>query len=206
MKLSFNTAFLLFGILSLGIMQSCSDDNEDPNPSPSAPSTLTFSRVDNEEFRIWTDGAEVNTDNLSIEDYLKQSYYENLTAEYYQSQPGLTFKGDSLFSESDGMIVGFPYHISNDSIILTRTYIIEGQSPIVINQLFAMGNQTELYIPRMYYRAAQHTDSSNMYIGSFDIGHYTLDAVLEQNGIFDSIDNLQENDSIIIYNQRAYYN
>lgn len=206
MKLSTNTVFLFFGIIGLGIMQSCSDDNEDPNPSTTAPTTLTYSHIDNMSFKIWNDGAEVNTDGLSIEDYIDPDYYDELTEEYYQSQPGLTFKGDSLFSESDGMIVGLPYHISNDSIILTVTYIIEGQAPIVADQLFAMGNQTELYIPRMYYRAAQHTDSSNMYIGSFDIGHYTLDAVLEQNGIFDSIDNLQENDSIIIYNQRAYYN
>ena len=207
MKLSFNTLFLFFGIISLGILQSCSDDNDDPNPTPTAPNTLTFSHIDNVEFKMWTDGAEVNTEGLSIEDYMKPDYYSAVSEENYQLRPGITFKGDSIFSEEDGVIMGFPYHISNDSIYWTLTFDIDGmEQPITFDQFIGIGNANALYLPQSYYRVAEHTGTSNTRYAILDYGYYSFDYVMEENGIFESLNDIQENDTIIIYNQRAHYN
>lgn len=206
MKLSLNTVFLFFGILSVSVLQSCSDDNEDPNPNPTAPNTLTYSHIDNVEFRMWNNGAEVNTDGLSIADYMKPEYYNSVSEEMFQARPGITFKGDSLFSVEDGELSGFPYYISNDSIYWSLSFDIEGMDePITFDQFIGIGNTTKLYLPQRYYRVAQHTGSSNTSYAILDYGHYSLDYVMAENGIFENVSDVQENDTIIIYNQRVHY-
>ena len=206
MKLSRTTIYLLLGIVSLGIMQSCSDDNENPSQNPSSPSTLTFSNIDHIEFKMWTNGAEVNTDALSIADYMDPEDYNSISTDYYQSQAGITFKDDSLFSEVDGLIVGYPYYISNDSIYLTVTYTIEGQEPFVFNQLFAMGNTTELYIPQSYYKVVDYSGTGSSEFSVLNIGHYSFADVADETGTFATVSDIQGNDTLIIYNQRANYN
>ncbi len=205
MKLSTNTVLLLFGIIGLGLLQSCKDDNEDPTPSPSAPNTLTFSNIDHTEFKMWTNGGEVNTNGLSIAAYMDSDEYNHITSEYYQSHAGFTFNNDSLFSEMNGMIEGYPYHISNDSIYVTVSFPVEGQDPVTFDQYIAMGNTAAFYIPQSYFKTIINSGMFTVESSTLEVGHFTFDELAEETGL-NSVADIQENDTLIIYNQRVHYN
>lgn len=202
MKLSKHTLILFLGVLCLGVLQSCSsDDDEDDNTPPSTtyPNTLTFSHIDNKEFKMWTNGEEVNTSNLNIQDFIDPEDYHDLSGDFYSSIPGITFTEDSVFAAFDGEVEGYPYTISNDSIYSVFSW--EGEE---LKIFFAVGNQNQLYLPQSFYRVVVNQENMFYEISSLEPGHYTFDEVAYQLEMSSPAD-LHENDTLIIFNERVHY-
>lgn len=206
MKLTCKAAFLILGIIGLGIVQSCSEDeNSDPVPSPTFPNTVTFSEITNTEFKMWTAGAEVNTAGLSVEDYIDSADYAQFSPAFYEAQPGLTFTEDSIFIEEDGSITGYPYYISNDSIYLTSVFVYD-EDTVSYTSLLGIGNTSGFAVHFGYYKLSMHSGSGDSFVSESNVIRYTFNSVAEESGIFNSIEDISASDTLIIYNQDIIYN
>ena len=207
--------FLLFGtaLLFLPLLQSCEDDDDNPGDGPTAityPHTIVFSHFENVDFEMWTNGAEVNTSGLDFFDFLDEEDEEGslLYAEYYQSNPGLTFTEDSIFTaDVDSLIVGFPYFISNDSVYW-QVESVFGSDTISYNAFLGLGSAAQLKLVQGF------SQFCNIYVGEFTIidcnsnlqqEFQTLESAMDEYGI-SSLENIQEGDTLIINNRYVFYN
>lgn len=200
---------LLLLAFAVPLFQSCDkdDDASKPNPSNSGQKTLHFSEILNREFRMWTNGQEINTTGFDIADYIPAHRAYELSSEYYSINPELIFKNDSLFAtDDDGDFYGFPYTISNDSIYIHTTWFTEDPDPIEISRLFGIGDTRKLYIPQSFFRYAEYPESGgHSILSSEDTGYITPNIISEQYELFNNVNDIMEGDTLIIINQRISY-
>ena len=199
---------LLLLAFAVPLFQSCDkeDDASEPNPSNSGQKTLNFSEISNREFRMWTNGQEINTTGFNIADYIPAKRAYELSSGYYNSNPELIFKNDSLFFKEDGDFQGYPYTISNDSIYMHIIWPIEDEDPIEFTSFFGIGNTQQLYIPQSFFRYAEYTENEGHSILSVeDTGYMTPDIISEQYELFDNVNDIMQGDTLILINQRISY-
>lgn len=202
---------LLFGtaLLCLSFLQSCNDDDDSDNDPPSItyPHTITFSHFENVDFKMWTNGAEVNTDGLNFLDFVNDAEdLSELSEETYTSSSGLTFTEDSVFSISDeGLIEAYPYVVSNDSVYVK----IDGffGSDTIVDVFIGLGSPTHLKLVQGF---AQYCNASTF--GSLTIIDYesflqqefqTFESASEHWGI-SSLQTLEEGDTLLINNRYVH--
>lgn len=207
--MKFRTLFAFFlSITAAALFQSCNDDDDDPSgPTPIAyPHTVTFSHIDNIEFKMWTNGAEVNTENLSIEDYMDPEDFDQLRPDYYATDPGITFTEDSLFSDGPNGIEGYTYFIQNDSIFVNLTVVYDGDT-IQSSQYIAIGNTLELQLNEGYSNYCKTTDNFiTTCQGYMKQKYLDFNSAAGLDGRFSEISDIAANDTMFIYNQRVVYN
>ncbi|MEM9051605.1 MAG: hypothetical protein AAGC47_06095, partial [Bacteroidota bacterium] len=97
---------------------SCDDDDEDNNPPPSSSFPVTLNGMNEApEFRMWTNGQEVNTSNLDPEDYVNSIFWPLLDPNVLLVS-SYTFSMDSLISQSDTTLT-FAYNFRGDSLFIS---------------------------------------------------------------------------------------
>jgi|SRR5690554_2316315 len=199
---------LLLVALSIFVLQSCDkdDDAADLKPGKTPEITLHFSEISHREFRMWTNGQELNTSGFAIEDYLPAETAYQLSSEYYISNSELTFRNDSLFSYDNGDLQGFPYTLSNDSIYIHVTWPSDFGEPNVFTILFGIGDTQELYVPQSFFRYAEHYEGGGYSILSLeDTGYFTPEWISEEYDLYDNTNEILEGDTLIIINQRISF-
>lgn len=210
MKKTNHYLLLLTVLLFLPFMQSCNDDNDDSanDPTPiTYPHTITFSHFENIEFKMWTNGAEVNTTGLDFLDFVvDDDDLSYLSSEYYQSGTLLTFTEDSVFglTSLQGTIEGYPYAISNDSIYALEVYSYPGAS---FGHLFlGLGSPSELRLPQSFAQFLYSFDDGNMTsFESYKSREFqTLETALEEFDI-PSVAYIEEGDTLFLNNRYVHY-
>lgn len=187
-------------------LHSCKDDDEQSN-GPSTvtyPNTVTFSHITDADFRMWTNGTEVNTENLSIENYIDSSDYYEFTPERY-SQVTLTFTEDSIFGQNQDSIEGYPYFISNDSIFVSTTVILF-EDTLSLTPLLGIGDASAFELNRGYYSFTKTGEFLTLVKSNTQMGYFTFESAAEEDGRFAEESDIELNDTLIIFNQRALYN
>ncbi|NEN25301.1 hypothetical protein G3O08_17530 [Cryomorpha ignava] len=210
MKKFNNLLLFATALLFLPFLQSCNDDDDNSGNDPATmtyPHTIAFSHFENIDFKMWTNGAEVNTTGLNFIDFVEDDEDDSfLVAEYYESSPGLTFTEDSVFSMApDSTIEGHPYIISNDSVYTQ----IDGffGSDTIVNVFIGLGSPSHL---RLVQGFSQYCDT---YTGELTIiscssnlhqKFHTLESALDEFGIT-ALEDIEEGDTLIVNNRYVHF-
>lgn len=207
----FNSLFAFAtALLFLPFLQSCNDDDDnsgDGPPTITYPHTVAFSHFENIDFKMWTNGAEVNTSGLNFIDFVEdeEDAYE-LSSEYYETIPGLTFTEDSVFSANpDSSIAGYPYFVSNDSIYTQ----IDGffGSDTIVNVFLGLGSPAHLKLVQGF------TQFCNLYVGELTMiscgsnlhqKFHTLESALDEFGLA-TLQDIEEGDTLIVNNRYVHF-
>lgn len=198
---------LLLLALAVPLFQSCDkdDDASDPKPTDSGQKTLNFVEIYDREFRMWTNGQEINTAGFDIADYLPSNHAYELSSAYHISNPELIFKNDSVHLTDDGELYGYPYIISNDSIYIHFSWETEDQELNEFTSLFGIGNTQELYIPQSFFRHAEYESGGHSILSLKETGYFTPEKIAEEYELFNNVNDILEGDTLIIINQRISY-
>lgn len=192
---------LAVALILLPFLQSCNDDDDSGSgPTPiTYPNTITFSHFENIDFKMFTNGAEVNTDGMDFLDYVEDSVEATfMAAEYYESI-NVTFTEDSIFSTlADSLTEGYPYFISNDSIYSQ----VDGLGDVFMG----LGSPTHLKLAQGFSQYCYtFNDGTMMWCGSTLMSEFkTLEWILDDWSIT-SIADIQEGDTLIISNRYVHY-
>jgi len=198
------SVFLFLGIL---VLTSCNEDDDNPPSGTSYPITMTFSGVTDTEFRMWTNGVEVITDNLNVQDFMDPDDWEFLRPEYYEdANATFSFDEDSIFS-TDPMngLTGYPYEFRNDSLFITNQFIFDGDTT-QIELYLAAGNLNQIVLNQGFFEYCNNqgiiTDCNSALHQQF-LNIQNLEEDFNQENIVAS---LESADTIFIYNQRIVFN
>ena len=202
--LLFATALLLFPFL-----QSCNDDDDNSGGGPSAityPHTISFSHFENVEFKMWTNGAEVNTTGLNFFDFVEDdedSLY--LSSGYFESSPGLTFTEDSVFSTGpDGSIEMYPYFISNDSVFAVVEYTF---FDTIVDTFLGLGSPAHLRLVHGFSQYCDLTDGEPTMIfcsSNLQTEFQSLEFAMDEYGI-SSLEEIEQGDTLLISNRFVHF-
>lgn len=202
--LLFATALLLFPFL-----QSCNDDDDNSGGGPSAityPHSISFSHFENVEFKMWTNGAEVNTTGMDFLGFVEdeEDAYD-LSSEYYESIQGFTFTEDSLFATGpDGSIEMYPYFMSDDSLFV----VAEISFPVdtFIDVFMGLGSPAHLRLVEGFTQFCNITDGELTIVScgsTLRQKFYTLDSALDEYGTT-TLDYIEEGDTLIVNNRYVH--
>jgi len=198
--------FLFVGIL---ILTSCNDDDDNDDKPPSSasfPVTLTFSNVTDTEFRMWTNGTEVSTVNLNVQNFMDPEDWAELSPEYF-SQIGiaLTFDEDSIYGINDlGENENYEYYFRNDSLFLDVELIFFDDT--IREVYFATGDLNELSLNQGYYELCIASEFFTSCESQLNQAFYEITSIEEESGSDSLIEFLDENDTLLVYNQRVVFN
>lgn len=197
------SVFLFLGIL---VLTSCNEDDDNPPSGTSYPITMTFSGVTDTEFRMWTDGTEVNTDNLNVQDFMDPDDWAELSPEYF-SQIGiaLTFDEDSIYGVNGlGENENYEYFFRNDSLFLDVELVFFQDT--IHEVYFATGNLNELSLNQGYYELCIASEFITSCESQLNQAFYEFTAIEEESGTDSLLQFLDENDTLLVYNQRVLFN
>lgn len=192
--------------LSLIILVSCEDDDNDPPSGNSFPITLVYAESTNTEFKLWTNGSEVITSGLNAGNIIDSSDWSLLSPEYYvQADITFTLDEDSLYGSSNlGEDEVYAYFFRNDSLFLEVELIFLGDT--ITEQYFAIGNRNRLTLNQGYYEYCNNfgivTECNSNFLQEF-VDVQTVEERLELENLVNS---LEPADTLIIYNQSVVFN
>lgn len=201
--------FLAAAIFSMAILNSCKEDddsNEGP-PSISYPTTAAFSSIENTEFKMWTNGAEVNTSGLDYSNYIDETVAVNFLEEEYTGYD-LNFTNDSLFFIQEEFIVGYPYYSSNDSLFIL-TWDTENNDSTIVTTFLGEGTAENFKTTKSFVHQCDVDDNGELLICFYyqRTEWQTLETISEEESVlFSSLDEIQMGDTLIIINQQARFN
>lgn len=186
-------------IIAMIVLQSCSDDDDSDyvEPAINFPNTVGFTNITNIDFYMWTNGAEVNTDGLSLQNYLDEEDYNDL-------QPS-AFEGEIFTFTNDSVVVGsmdtetYPYFTSNDTI-----FVSIGPDP---DDVFFLGIGSPLGFSTPY-GLVSYCDVDGQSTSCTSIQSqmkYDFDSASEEMGI-NSINDIEAGDTLIVVNQTVNFN
>lgn len=210
MKKIYQLPLFAAALLFLPFLQSCNDDDDNSGGGPTAityPHTISFSHFENVEFKMWTNGAEVNTTGLDFLDFVEDdedSLY--LSSGYYETTSGFTFTEDSLFSTTpDGFVEMYPYFISNDSVFI----VIPVTSPVdtTFNFLLGVGSLSYLRKVQGFTQYCDLTDGELSMIfctSNLQQEFQSLESAMDEYGI-SSLEEIEEGDTLIINNRYVHF-
>jgi hypothetical protein len=186
-------------IIAMVALQSCSDDDDGDyvEPGINFPNTVAYTNITNVDFYMWTDGAEVNTAGLSLENYLDEDDYDDLQPSAFENEM-YTFTNDSVYVGSDDS-ESYPYFLSNDSI-----FVNIGTAPDDVI-LLGIGSPLGFSYP---YGLVSYCDIDGQSTSCSSIQnqmHYDFDSASEAMGI-NSINDIQVGDTLIVVNQTVNIN
>jgi hypothetical protein len=198
---------IIFLILGFSILTSCNENDDNPPSGNSFPVTMTFSGVTDTEFRMWTNGNEVDTDNLNVQDFMDAEDWEFLRPEYYaDANATFSFDEDSIFSTDPiNGLTGYPYEFRNDSLFITNQFIFDGDTT-QFEQYLAIGNLNQIVLNQGYYEIYISGNNFSTRESKLDQFLYDTEAVGEDYGQGDIATALGINDTLFIYNQRIIFN
>jgi hypothetical protein len=198
--------YFIFLFLGLSILTSCNEEDDNPPSETTFPVTLTFSGVTDTEFRMWTNGAEVNTDNLNVQDFMNIDDWAELSPEYFnQIGIALTFDQDSIYGINDfGENENYEYFFRNDSLFLDVELIFFEDT--IQEVYFATGNLMELSLNKGYYELCIGSEFITTCQSQQNQAFFEITTIEEESETDSLIDFLDENDTLLIYNQRVLFN
>lgn len=203
------TLFLGLAVLSMSIFSACSDDDETEvcPPGIAYPTSLAFSDFEQLSFRMWTNGKEVNTSDLDFNDYLDESAAVRFTADEFNYYT-YTFTPDSIFYVVDGNnIEGVPYFTSNDSIIAILPEDLNEENDLEF--FFGEGSPVSVRQTTSYVHQCDVDDDGDLLICYYHEGNewQTIESISELDEVlFESLDDIQLGDTLIIVNQYVNFN
>lgn len=204
MKSINKSLFAVIALFALVVFQSCSDDDESNDPTTATfPSTISFSSITNFEFMMWTNGAEISTAGLSLEDYIDEEDFYDLSAEAYKANGSITFTQDSIFGNDVSGTVAFPYYISNDSIYAVISFV-NGTDTISENSFIGIGGPGGVVNNQGYLQYLDTDQNGSSTTSILQSGHFTLGLALDELGLT-SVGEIEEGDTLIIVNQDVQF-
>jgi hypothetical protein len=192
--------------LATMVISSCKDDDNPPS-GITFPVSMSFSGITDTEFRMWTNGTEVNTDNLNVQDFMDPDDWEFLRPEYYEdANSTFSFDEDSIFgADAVNELTGYPYEFRNDSLFITNQVIFDGDTTR-FEQYIAVGNLNQIVLNQGYYEIYISGDNFSTRESKLDQFLYDVEAIEEDYGQGDIASWLGINDTLFIYNQRLIFN
>lgn len=163
----------LLGLSALQACNNCDEDNDSEGngskpsdelpicapPHLTFPNTVTFSHFEQIDFRMWTAGAEVDTDSLNYLDFVRSmEHLPGLLPEYYDELHGYTFTEDSIFSIlPDGRTKDYEYVIFGNTIYQHE----EPRYPLIDstgNRFFGLGTPCHLMLRQGFYQVVLYSE------------------------------------------------
>ncbi len=195
-------------IFGLFFLQSCHDDDDSENNPPSItyPHTVAFSHFENFDFKMWTNGAEVNTSGLYFLDFLDDEDADELGEAYYESIPSYTFTEDSIFLNTDDMSESYPYFVSGDSIHIQ----VDGFFGIdtIVDLFLGLGSPTHLKVVQGFTQYCNVFDTGSFTITTCESviqpEFQTFETASEHWGI-SSLQTSEEGDTLLINNRYVHF-
>lgn len=203
-----NLRYCILLFLGISILTSCNDDDDDSPPSEiSFPVTMTFSGVTDTEFRMWTNGAEISTENLNVQDFIDPEVWEYLRPEYYEdANTTFSFEEDSIFSTDPiNGLTGYPYEFRNDSLFVTFLSVFD-EDTTQVEQYLAVGNLNQIVLNQGYYEIHISGENFSIQESNLDQFLYDIEAVEEDYEQENIASELGINDTLLIYNQQIVFN
>lgn len=203
MKIVKQIAPLFVAVLGILMFQSCQEDDDDEQEPFTYPHTVYYSHTIDTEFRMWTNGQEVNTDNLFILDYYSENEFNSLLPSQYEIDSGYVFTDDtlthpgSLFGPAD-----YHYISRNDSIYFLFGSILNGE-PFTHYDFFAFGNQREMRFEQGSFKKILQIQSPLEY-NYWNFDNYITQEYLQYTQ--QAPEDTQYGDTIIIYNRTLIFN
>lgn len=209
MKNSKHVFYLIGAALMLFSIQSCKKENssdDSPREEPlTYPHTVYYSHNINTEFRMWTDGHEVNTSALSAAQYSHGLYSQGEPTEF-ELAAGYIFTEDSL--TQPGSIFGpieRPYMVRNDSIFFVADVEV---SPGVFETwypFFTFGSQRQMRFTKgAFYLINDQTESYGFSL--VKNSYYTREQVGHINSYDVELEDFSAGDTLIIFNSTLVFN
>lgn len=198
-----NLSGILLLCVSLTFISCNNDDDGSQGTGNSTTSnTINFDGVSSTEFRLWVGGSELNTTGIDVADLLSEEDLSFIDLDQ-MAMTSFFFKEDTIeVTTITGDLIKTQYHFSNDSLFI-------GSAPF--NEMFVgMGSTYVLSMERglMYYSKATGTapDPVNTISGT-DAGmlHFTFENTYNSH-FFENPAAMNENDTVLIYNQILIYN
>jgi hypothetical protein len=184
-------------ILSI-IFVSCSKDDDNPSNSNQGDLVLGYAAIMNKEFKMWVGGTEVPTSSLEVTDYMREDSYDFFDPAILQ-QGVVEFIGDSVIvnlSDSDSESK-YPYRFSNDSLFIT--YPSEGEV------FTATGTKQSLNMEQGYCYAYNTNGAAFQWRWRFLPMRFDFENSRDHH-YWDQTDEMDQQDTLIIYNQTLFYN
>lgn len=195
-------------VISLLLFASCNKDEDDSEGCAneiSYPYTSQYSGAEEVEFRIWTNGEEISTVGLDPADFLSPQSFE-IFYNIDSFDVDLTFTADSLtIAPDDTSPRTFGYQFVNGVLLITELdiYGVPFTYPLgygtidnfeVRNGLFSFCKMSDEPLLSSYANRVS------------DFYYYNLDSVSSELEVDDVLLELDENDTLTIYNFRYLFN
>lgn len=192
--------FTLLTICLAATWISCNDDDENSGPStPSFPHDASFNSIEIVDFKMWTNGSEVSTEGLTLEDLIDPEEAELLSAEYYSAISPITFTADSLSNIDEvGNVESYAYNLSNDSIFIVFTNPFDPDESV--ESFFALGSPFDFRLVQGYTQLCINQGNSNSCTSSLAPFFFDLESGLEEQNL-SGLDEIGPNDTLIVFNQ-----
>ena len=199
--------FFLFGLLlAVLILQSCGKDDDNTEQEPIVfPHTVYYSHSIDTEFKMWTNGHEVNTETLNIQDY-NSGLYGYSTPNLTELESGYIFTDDTLIHPGGGIFgpVERGYFIRNDSIFYVGYGFVSGEDETDYS-FFTFGNHLEMKFTKgAFFLKNKQTGENGFYLSKKS--YFTRHDVSLINYYQVDDEDLQEGDTLIIYNSTLIFN
>jgi len=179
---------------------SCNNDDDDRSPSaPAFPNDVTFHSIEIVDFKMWTDGSEVSTSGLTLENLIDPEDAEYLSVAYYEAQAPITFTADSISSLSlNGDIATYPYTLSNDSIFVAFPNPFNPEENLEI--LFGIGSPFDFKVVQGFSHFCATSPDFSFCSSALYPYFYSLSSALEEYNI-PSLGEIGPSDTLIVLNQ-----
>lgn len=201
-----NLSTILLLCISL-IFMSCNNDDDNQSPGDpvedfTLPNTVIYQSTSNVEFMLWVGGEEVDTEGLSPNDILPTDFESSVDFTTYM----FTFYPDTLETQTPDSTSRVNYWFSNDSLyIKIPNPFFEIAGPPFIETYAGYGSPFALNIEIGSLYMASFNNNIGQRASYTDYSYYTFGNSVDLHSFSDP-SQMNENDTVMIFNQRFLYN
>lgn len=194
-------SLFLLGFITLVFVACQKDEVESSQNSGNSNASLsypaTYNSISFEEFKLWIDGEEINTQGLDVQDYVSPGVYEDIPG--MDDMPAeINLDGDTIFVTSWESETSMSPYISSGDSILIDTQSIFGEF------LFAIETPNALLIKRgLAFYAEYGEDVLSISSNTAPI-HFTFENTTDFHG-FENLGQMTESDTLVVFNQTFSY-
>lgn len=181
----------------------CKKD-ESPSGSDEKEGVLYFRGFDEEQIIFYVGGEERSSSDFDFTKLFNETRQSWISESYYQDNTYF-FDGDTLeIDVGEGLISRKAYLFSNDSVFTTEPDII---TSIYYQSYIGMGTKTEIRNKQgLSYTRVYRANGTVKEGGGFEPSKYNTPESMIGRSEFQGIDQMGENDTLLLLNQRKLYN
>lgn len=195
----------LFIFCLLLILSACTKDDAVMTVDPSALANPLTYKSTHTELLLWVSGEQMNTEGLSPNDILPEDFEHS----YPFNQTIYTFYPDSVKIQTPDTTGRHSYRFSNDSLYITvENPFYELAGPPYLEIYIGMGSPYafQLEFCNAYWDLNSSGGGKNIF------GNYTFETIDEDYlfsgppGFYSDPSEMSEGDTVMIYNQKYFFN